>query len=366
MCIALFITECKKDEDKAPLQIPAVYDGSNYTANTTTEYQIRQQLKNLSVEMKKGRVAGTVLNASTLNDLFNAGHQPLSSICTPQFKASLQTLFDEQAAASGGTFDPDLAPSQNGNGGVYGGTTQYLFDENGLEIEQVIEKGLFGAALYHYAVTQYLNGSPTLKNLDKALALYGAHPDFPNSHKAANHANADEFLAGYAARRDDGLGNGVYLSIKKNFIKAQAALKAGHAYQPELYEAITAIKLNWEKAFAATVVYYCFDAIAKLSVTSPTSSTKAGALHSASEAAAFFYGLKHVPDKKISDSSIDMILSRLRCPENGTASLHEFIKNPVQAVADIESVIDLIQSIYGFSNAEIESFKLNQVDLREP
>jgi hypothetical protein len=364
--LASALFSCKKDEDKDPLQIPDNYDGVNYTTNTVSEYELRQQLKNLSTEMKKGRVSGITVDAATLNSLYNTGTFSLSYATTSQFKTKLTTIFAELAAASGGAFDPALTPAQNGEGGVFGGSTTFLFDENGLENEQVVEKGLFGAAMYHYAVTQYLSGDISLEDLDKSIALYGAHPDFPNSNKAANHTNPDEFLAGYAARRDDSSGNGVYLKVKKNFIKAQAAMKAGSDYNEELDEAVAAIKLNWEKGFAATVINYCFDAITKLSSTTPTDDTKAGALHGLSEALAFLYGLKYVPGKKISDTKIEEILTKLRNPESGTASMHEFVKNPVQAVTDIEATIALIKTEYGFTDAEVESFKLNQVNVREP
>jgi hypothetical protein len=357
---------CKKDKTKDPLKIPDTYDATTYSANTVAEYQLRQQLKDLSTEMKKARVLGVTVDATALNTLYNAGTFSLSSASSTQFKTKLTTIFAELAAASGGTFDPALLPAQNGEGGVYGGSTTYLFDENGLENEQAVEKGLFGAAMYHYAVTIYLSGDISLEDLDKSVALFGAHPDFANSNKAANHTNPDEFLAGYAARRDDGSGIGVYLSVKKNFIKAQAAVKAGSDYNEERDEAIAAIKLNWEKGFAATVINYCFDAITKLSSTTLTNDTKAGALHGLSEASAFFYGLKYVPAKKISDTKIEEILTKLRNPESGTASLHEFVKNPVQAVTDIETAIVLIKAEYGFTDAEVESFKLNQVNLREP
>src|SRR5690606_6675852 len=175
---------CKKE--KKDLVIPDNYDGAAYTANITQEYEIRAQLKALADEMKKGRTNGVTVDAATLATLYNAGTQSLSSITVSQYKNRVTGFFTELAAASGGTYDATQPVS--GQGGTYGG---YLFEENGAELEQLVEKGLFGAALYYYTTTQILNGETDLVKLDKALALYGANPDFANSNDASKHTNPD-------------------------------------------------------------------------------------------------------------------------------------------------------------------------------
>lgn len=357
LIIATSFVACKKD--KKDLQIPDTYDGSTFETNTTQEYEIRAQLKTLTDEMKKGRVNGVTVDASTLNSLYNAGTKSLSSITISQYNAQIPTLLNELAAASGGTFDATLPVS--GQGGTYGGSSKYLFDENGVELEQLVEKGLFGAALYNYAATQILTGDVDQAKLDKALALFGANPTFPNSNDASKHQKPDVYGAVYAARRDDNSGNGVYLSIKKNFIKAQAAIKAGSDYNEERDEAINEILLNWEKALAATVINYSFDGINKLSSTTPDDASRAGALHSLSEAVGFAGGLKFVARKKIKDATIDSVLAKLKYPYGGPGTMHEFVKNPVQTVANLQEIVNLLKQEYGFSDAEVESYKKNWV-----
>lgn len=364
--IAAVFSSCKKGDKKDPLQIPDSYDATNYTTNTLREYEIRAQLEALIEKIEECRVQGVTVTQSDLNALFNAGTLSLNQITVAAAIAKINNYFTETVAASGGSYDAMSPPSQNGEGGIYGGTTKYLFDENGLDVGEQIEKTLLGSAFYYRAANEYLSGDVSLADLDKAITLYGAHPDFPNSNKAANHTNPDAFLAGYAARRDDGSGNGVYLSVKKNFIKAQAAVKAGSEYNEERDEAIAAILLNWEKGIAATAINYCFSSITQLSSTTPTDATRASALHALTETSGFFHGLYHVANKKASNTAIENILDKLRNPVNGIVTKHEFVKNPVQAVTDIEAVIVLIKTEYGFSDAEVESFKLNQVNLREP
>lgn len=347
------------DKEKEALSVPSAYDSSTFLANTTQEYEIRAQLKTLVDEMKKGRVELFTLSAGTLNAQFNAGNKSIASITLDDYKTRIPGYLNEMAAASGGIYDP-MQPVLAG--GTYGGSSKYLFDKNGVELEQLVEKGLFGAALYYYTTTDLLSGEVDQVKLDKALAIFGAHPDFPNSNNATKHTNPDVNGAVYAARRDDNSGNGFYLSIKKNFITAQAAIKAGADYNEERDEAIKAIKINWEKALAATVINYCYDGINKLSTTTPSDETRAGALHSLGEAVGFSFGLRNNPDKKISDAKIEEVLTQLRYPINGTASMHEFVKNPVSAVTNLEAIISILKAEYAFTDAELESFKKNWVN----
>lgn len=347
------------DKEKEALSVPSAYDSSTFLANTTQEYEIRAQLKTLVDEMKKGRVELFTLSAGTLISKYNTGNKSLASITLDDYNNRIPNYLNEMAAASGGSFDPTLPVV--GNGGTYGGSSKYLFDENGVEFEQLVDKGLFGAALYHYTTTQLLTGEVNQVKLDQALAIFGAHPDFANSNDATKHTNPDVNGAVYAARRDDNSGNGFYLTIKQNFIKAQAAIKAGSDYNEERNEAITAIKTNWEKALAATVINYCYDGINKLSSTTPTDETRAGALHSLGEAVGFTFGLRNNTDKIISDAKIEEVLSQLRHPLNGTPTMHEFVKNPVSAVSNLETVINILKAEYGFTTQELESFKKNWV-----
>ena len=148
LIVALF-TACDKN-DKQALDIPAAYDGSSYLANTAAQAALRTQLEALVTEVKKGRTTGNVLDYATLSGLYNAGNPSLKNISTTYYANRLDgagNWLDEMANASGTEYTPG-APT--GQGGVFGG---YLFDENGLEMEQMTEKGLFGAALYNHALS---------------------------------------------------------------------------------------------------------------------------------------------------------------------------------------------------------------------
>jgi len=356
------IVSCKKDDgDRPDLVIPEVYDGTAFTTNAATELLVRKQLTDISKEAQRGRVNGTTLEYATLTALLNAGSPSLKAVGTNYYMTKMDGIggwLDEMAKASGGTYTPG---PPTGNGGTFGG---YLFDENGLEIEQVMEKGMFGAVLLNHAV-KLMSGPIDATTADKVLAIFGSNPSFPNSNNAAKHDFPDAQAAIYAARRTDETNpNGLYFQMKKALIKLQAAGKAGSEYSKEQQEAVKDIILVWEKVNAATIINYALSSISSLSNSEPTDAQKASALHSIGEGVGFAHGFKTVPSKKITDAQIDQILVLLNAPAGGTPELYKFATSPVIELPKLEQVIALLKSIYGFSDAEVETFRNNYVSLQ--
>ena len=355
-------TGCNKDEGKQPLVVPQSYDGAQYASRTSVQYAVRGQMNALVAECKKGRTQGATLSFDALNNLYAAAGAPtLKSITTAYFDNRLSGpngWLAELAKASGGVYAP--GPPAGGQGGVFG---PYLFDENGLELEQLVEKGLFGAAMYNHAVS-LMQGEITESTVDQLVAIFGAHPDFPNTPTAAKAANPDAFMANYAARRDKNDGAGLYSQIKRAFIKLQAAVKAGPDYRQERDEALAEISLLWEKINFATVINYSHTVIRLMSNTNPTDAEKASALHSYGEAVGFTHGWRTLPAsyRRITDAQIDQILTLLNAAPNTTPTSYLFISSPVSQLPKAQDVIALLKGIYGFTDAEIEDFKENWVN----
>ena len=358
LILVLFLVACN-DKDKAPLDIPTAYYGSSFSANVATQDAVRSQLEALVAEAKKGRTAGVVLDYSTLSQLFNANSPSLKTISTSYYAGRLDgagNWLDEMAKASSTVYTPGVP---TGQGGVLNG---YLFDENGLEYEQLVEKGLFGAALYNHAVA-LMKGSMTPATADQLGRIFGAHPDFPNTPTAANAANPDKFMANYAARRDKTDGTGLYFQMKNAFIKLQAALKAGDDYNQERDEALVALRRTWEKVNAGTMINYCHSVISTLSATNPTDAQKASALHAYGECVGFIHGWRTIPQdyKIITDAEIDELLVLFNAPFNGTPTSYKFVTDPVNELPKLTQVISKLKAKYSFSDQEVEDFRNNWV-----
>lgn len=357
----LVFSACKKDEtpDRADLVIPSNYDGTNFETNAVTELAVRAQLANITKEAQKGRTSGVIVNYADLQNLYTLGTPSLKNLSTTYFSSildgSTQSGLNELAKASGNTYTIGDIASQ---GGTFGG---YLFDEFGLEYEQIIDKGQFGAVLYKHAV-DLLSSPIDATTADKVLAIFGSNPSFPNSNNASKHAIPDAQAAVYAARRTDSSDvNGFYFKMKKAFIKLQAAGKAGDAYAPEQKEAADEIKLLWEKVNAATIINYCIAANKTLTSTELTDAQKGSALHALSECIGFAAGWKTVSSKKISDTQIEQIITLLNAPSGANPAVYKFVTERETEVSKLSQIINLLKGVYSFSDAEISSFEVNWV-----
>lgn len=351
--LVLIMSACK---DKKPLDIPEQYISADFDANVVAENNLRAQFDQLVSIAKAGRTTGVFVNRAVLAQAFSTD---LNYATTTYYTGRLNLAsgwFDQLSTASGLTWSPDEVGSL---GGTYGG---YLFDGYGLELEQLVDKGMYGATLYHYA-TQLMSGEITPATVDRLVRIYGAHPDFPNTPTILKATNADKFMAGYAARRDKNDGNGLYTQMKTAFITLKAAVEAGDKYNEERDQALEDIQLTWEKINAATVINYCHSVISTMSATSPTDDDKAKALHAYSECVGFIHGWRTIPQdyKRITDAQIDLVLTLLEAPANGTPKSYLFVTDPVNKLPQLQQVIDDLKGVYGFTDAEIEDFKKNWV-----
>ena len=349
-----FIAGCSESTGpKTPLVVPASYDSSGYSANTSAEYAVRGQMVALANLMKTGRTQGVAVSLAALT----AAYEPLAPITGEYYRLYVPGYLIELSMASGGSYDWQSTPSVTSSGGVYSG---YLFQESGLEIEQLVDKGLYAAALYNRA-SVLMDGDVSTASIDRIIALFGAHPTFPNTDKAAS--NADKFAANYAARRDQNDGKGLYTKFKVASITAQAAARAGAEYKTELAAALATMRETWERALIATVINYTYAVVDGLSATTVTDASRAGAMHAYGECVGFLHGWKAVrqSSRTITDAQIGTLLGLLQAPADGPWTSYLIWQNPVSFLANVNDARALIKSIYGFTETEMESFKTNWV-----
>lgn len=351
--LTLLFTACSNDDDNNPaLNVPENYDGSNFESNATVELQKLSELSALSSTMKAGRTEGTQVAESEMLSAFS----PLEAITTSYYAGRIKGWFPVLAAASGNTFDYTTAP--NNDGGVLGG---YLFSPEGVEIEQLVEKGLFGAALYNHALTVKNTANFSAADVDKLVAIYGAKPTFANTDKTGD--DKDIFAAKYAARRDKNDSEGLYRKAQAALIRAQAAAKAGENFNSERENAINDFLMYWEKSNAATVINYLHSTASKLSQTEVSPEDVGSALHAYGEAVGFLHGWRTLPagERIITDAEIDEILVLMLAPQNATATSYLLAQAPFETLPQLTEAIEKLQGIYGFSDQEVEDFRKNWV-----
>ena len=379
--VLVFFASCKEDDKVTTppppdLQIPTFYDSTGYAANVVTESQVRSQLATLTSRMQVGRNMDSTVTLAALQNLYNG--TTLRTVTGASYQAKIDIALPELARATGKGVRYAWENAPNGDGGVIptavGGRTGYLYDENVLELEQVVEKGLFAAAMYNHAVSLISAGNITEATIDKLVEIYGAKPGFGNNERNSD-PNRDRFSAQYAARRSDSANaNSIYAQIKRNLITAKAAVKAGSAFNQLRDQALADFKLNWEKALAATVINYCHSTLAGLTAPNRDDGIVTSAMHAYGEAVGFLSGWRAVPasQRRITDAQIDELLDLLRAPYDQTANAQSYLfLSTNSATAQLfrldgrndprTGVIERLAQIYGFSNQEVEDFKRNWV-----
>jgi hypothetical protein len=351
--IVLILTSCDTKEVLPELTIPASYDGSTFATYANQERSLVNNLDNLTALANSGN-GGKEVNVRDLALAFSTGSPNVKNATNSYFASLLEGTngyFDILSKASVRSYSPG-SPS-SGPGGLYGG---YLFDSTGAEPAALIERGLLGATLYRYGLNLFVQ-NPNINNpatADQLLAIYGANPNFPNSPQASR---TDKAVAALAARYDKNDGNGLYTKIKQNFIKLQAAYKAGERYNPQRDQAFSEILTLMEKVQAAAAIHACHRVVELMSAPAPAEATKAEALHRYSQCIGFLLGFKNISNKTITDTRLDELLALLNFPVQGVKTPYKIVTEPVREISDVNVVLSRLQATYGFSEQEMEELK---------
>lgn len=332
------------------------YPDEGFAANAADALALRTALKNLNDPMKSAEASTAVtVTAAQLEALWTAGTPSLQSISAPGHRAVVSEVFTKFALASGNAWTP-VDPAA-GPGGVYG---SWIFTAGGVDLRQLMEKGLFGGG--HYAeAARLMTPAATPADVDQMLALFGANPTFPMDDKAPT--DPDVHTAVYAKRRTNPAAAtpGPYLAIKAAFISARAATAGGAECAPQRDAAFVTIREQWERTLLGTVVYYMTSSAMTLEKPAPTAAEKASALHGIGESIGFLRGLRALPasQRVIGDAELDQVLTTLGALTLDGAQAHRFVTDSAMTVDKLTAAISQIQAARHFSAEEINAFKLN-------
>jgi hypothetical protein len=304
--------EAKKDDGscsyEAPYTIPTTYSFTDASGNTTVNYigqtERLNQLREMVVLMKSA--ISSSISADDLKAMFantgGDGNGNFSFTSTKQLKdkcfavdqALFETWMDKLALASI-SYSSQAADGQAGV--LTSGTSTYLFDENGKEYLQLIEKGLMGAVFMNQALNVYFVEEINVDNttavdavngkyytemehhFDEAFGYFGVGIDFPTTIPA-------DFWGKYCNNQNATLNSNA--DMMSNFRKGRAAIS--NKYLTDRDKAITAISKEWEEIAAFQAKKYLQDAISFFG------NDDAKYLHALSEAYAFSWNLRYAPE----------------------------------------------------------------------
>jgi hypothetical protein len=307
-------SEAQKDDGNCtygpivPYIIPSTFsftdDSGNSTVSFSGQTERLDQLSEMVTLMKTGNAA--TLDAQILKDMFantnGDGNGNFSFTSTKQLKdkcftidqSLFETFMDNIATAS---VDNATTAADGQAGTLTSGTSTYLFDANGVEQVQVIEKGLMGAVFLNQALNTYFGaGKMDVDNTtavdagagkyytemehhwDEAFGYFGVSIDFPTT-------VPDRFWGKYSNNQDASINSNA--DMMDQFLLGRAAI-TGNVLS-DRNAAIAAIRTEWEDISAYQAMTYLDDAVGFFG------SDDAKFLHVLSEAYAFAWNLRYAP-----------------------------------------------------------------------
>lgn len=319
LLVTTLFSSCKKDNNNYEIPTSYNFDNVDYSGQTARI----GMLSELGTYVKSANTPNTTpLDATLMKNMFSNNANPFanSSLNSSGKRLSDKTvnteitifeqLMDSMAAVSLHTSNGSPAPGVAGIMTNSDGTKTYLVNANGVEIAQLIEKGLMGACFFYQTSAVYLGdgkmnvdnetvspgiGTAMEHHWDEAFGYLGVPNDFPIN------LSGLKFWGKYLNDRNSKLG--LNSSLMNAFIAGRAAIS--NADLDERDVKITTIRRNFELVSAGTAVSYLNKAIATFS------SDAAEKHHALSEGYAFVYALKWGGDATISVASLDAIMTSI-------------------------------------------------------
>ncbi|MDX1372020.1 MAG: DUF4856 domain-containing protein [Nitrososphaeraceae archaeon] len=344
--ISIFtFTACDDTEDNT-YSVPANYSFENvdYSGQETR----LAMLAEMTALAKTGN-NGDLVEANTLANMYANVNAPFSDASLNSADKDLKSKtfeLDQQMVESFFTQIENASQSAGatGSNGVAGlvttndGSSTYLFDENGYEPVQLIEKGLMGSCFYYQMLAVYLSeekigaavdnnqvtagkGTDMEHHWDEAFGYTAFPQDYPSNSSSLS------FWAKYINGRDELLGSGEILM--NAFIEGRAAISASDMDTKN--EMADIIKAEMERVSGATAIHYINAALNAYS-------DDAVRNHTLSEAWAFINALQYNPNKSISTEQINQAIALLG---------NNFYETPR---ADLSAAKDLLANALGLTS----------------
>lgn len=345
LAACMLFTSCEEtgDTDEPSYNVPTTYNFENVSY---AGQQARiDMLSEIDAYVKTGNT-GAQLDAQKLKDMYanvnnqfsttvlNTTNKQLKDKTNEIARAQFDAYFDAVALASNSAG----AQATPGNAGLLttADNKKYLVDANGLELAQVIQKGLMGAVFYNQVVDVYLSddkigaavdnttvtpgeGTPMEHHWDEAFGYFGAPKDFPT-----NKENL-KFWANYSNQLDAVLGSNSMLMDA--FLKGRTAISAKDMEGKDA--AASTIREEFERLVAASTIH-------ELNAAKANFADQAKKSHYLSEAIGFAMSLQFKKGRVLTAEQYTQVINKI-----GT-NLYNTTVN------DINDAINIISTAYGF------------------
>lgn len=313
---------CTYPEDTAPgYTTPSSYNFVDANGNSTVSFSGQtdrlDQLDEMIAYAESGETQ--VISAQVLKDMFSNTNNPFSVVYTKQLKDKCfpldQTLIESYMDSIANASIDFASTASNGQAGTLtSGTSTYLFDRNGFDNAEIIEKSIMGAVFMYQALEVYFgdikmnvdnttavdpaNGqyyTAMEHHWDEAFGYFGVPTDFPTS-------PATRFWGKYCNNQNAVLGSNA--AMMNNFLKGRAAISNNVLTDRDA--AIQEVRVMWENISAHQAIQYLDVAISSFG------NDDAKYLHALSEAYAFSANLRYAPSstRRMSQSEVAALMAQ--------------------------------------------------------
>jgi len=347
------------DGDECSVAVPTGWSAPAWDDNAAEALAVRAQLDVLVSETMRAAEEGTatVDDIADLQEPFEGGVPSLATLTTTAYRPIVDDAFQEfvelVAAGQQDLIDDEGTWSPGEHGGIFGEGMRGL-NEGGLEVRQIVDKGLFGGgALYNYALT-LTAGDIEPGTVDALAAAWGANASLDPAGELTDSANYSQQM-------------GFHAEIGGALIAAKA-YAADPMCDEQRDQALRDFFGAWELSMLARLVYYTNEALA--ATTLATSDTEiADALHELGEGLGLGLGFYGVPApasgpmssgaRVITDADIEAIAAALGVDiadlgASTTGTLIESVPNFEAARDDVEAAV---QDAFGLEPADIQEFR---------
>lgn len=338
---------------------PGTWSAPAFATNAATALALRSQLDTLVGDATmRGAETETVVvdELADLTGPYEAGTPSLSDTVVTEIDAIIDDAFADFVALV--TAGPQDLVDNNGNwtpgasGGIYG-TSSRGINTGGLEVRQIVDKGLFGGAvLYKYALEQ-TEGTITEATIDAIAAAWGTDATL-NSENRTDSANYS-------------FGMGFHAEIAQALTDAKAYAADADCTAERDAALVTAFR-TWEQALIARTVFYANAASTKLAAATMDDDW-ASALHELAEGLGLAIGFYHLPHptsgplsgagRVITDADIEAMMTALgvNLADLSASTTGAFVENPAGFATGVTTVEARVMTVYGLTQAEVEAYR---------
>lgn len=353
LAILMVVTACEDNSYEIPTSYNA-FDNVSYSGQT----QRLAMLTEIKAYLNTGNTTGTTLDAAKLkamfaNDAANAGFtgtyedsKQLKSKTQENQQAIFEGLMDAIETASQSTVA--AADGQAGVSSSADGAKNYLLNANGVELTQLIEKGLMGACFYYQATEVYFGsgkmdvdnetvepgeGTEMEHHWDEAFGYFGVPRDFPTN------TDGIVFWGKYCNTVNPVLETNQ--KLMDEFLRGRAAITNKDLDTRDL--AISEARAQWDQVVAGTAIHY-------FNVGLENAGDFTRRAHGLSEAIAFVYSMQFNPNKTVTNAQVNEILTTL-------AGSADFLSMNLYNTTDanIQAAKDLLAGYMGWDAATADA-----------